>query len=134
MSDEKNKQPDGAAVREDDDDLICQGPSGGCCRTEGREEPRGKLHSYNWLDDIPGGQADSDLVEVMFKNTRKGFYRNSLNLPLEIGDMVAVESSPGHDIGRVTMIGRLVALQMKKARVKPDSPDIKRVFLSLIHI
>ena len=128
MSDEKNKQPDAAAVRDDDDDLICQSPSGGCCRTEGREEPRVKLHSYNWLDDIPGGQADSDLVEVMFKNTRKGFYRNSLNLPLEIGDMVAVESSPGHDIGRVTMVGRLVALQMKKARVKPDSPDIKRVF------
>ena len=91
------------------------------------EPPRGKLESYNWLGDIPGGMADSDIVEVQFKNTRKGFYRNSTNLPLAIGDMVAVEAQPGHDIGRVTMTGRLVALQMKKANVKPDA-EIRRVF------
>lgn len=104
---------------------CCQG----CCRIAGHhEEPRGKLSSTNWLADIPGGMADSELVEVIFKNTRKGYFRNSLNLPLEIGDYVAVEAMQGHDIGRVTMLGRLVALQMKKARVKPDSPDIRRVF------
>lgn len=103
--------------------------SGGCClHCNNSTEPRGKLVCHNWLEDIPGGFADYDLIEVVFKNTRKGYYRNSLNIPLEIGDMVAVESSPGHDIGRVSMTGKLVALQMKKARVKPDSPDIKRVF------
>jgi len=89
--------------------------------------PRGKLHCYNYLSDIPGGYADLDIVEVQFKNTRKGFYRNSLNLPLETGDMVAVEASPGHDIGQVTLTGRLVALQMKRAGIKPDA-EIKRVF------
>lgn len=97
-------------------------------QSEVHGEPRGKLYSTNWLADIPGGFADWDIVEVVFKNTRKGYYRNSLNLHLEQGDMVAVESMPGHDIGRVTLTGRLVALQMKKARIKPDSPDIKRVF------
>lgn len=89
--------------------------------------PRGKLHCTNWLADIPGGFADYNIVEVQFKNTRKGFYNNSTNIPLEIGDMVAVEASPGHDIGQVTMVGELVKLQMKKANVKPGS-EIKRVF------
>ena len=89
--------------------------------------PRGKLHCYDYLSDIPGGYADFDIVEVQFKNTRKGFYRNSLNLPLETGDMVAVEASPGHDIGQITLTGRLVALQMKRAGIKPDA-EIKRVF------
>ncbi|MCM1255891.1 MAG: hypothetical protein NC221_07220 [Duncaniella sp.] len=92
-----------------------------------RRCPRGKLHCFNWLEDIPGGLADFDIVEVQFKNTRKGFYRNSTNIPLEIGDMVAVEASPGHDIGRVTLVGKLVALQMRRANLKPDA-EIRRVF------
>ncbi len=96
---------------------------GHCCHGE----PRGKLHSFNWLEDIPGGYADSDMVEVQFKNTRKGFYRNTTNIPLEIGDIVAVEATPGHDIGQVTMIGSLVNLSMRKTRVKPDA-EIKRIF------
>lgn len=91
---------------------------------------RGKLHSFNWLEDIPGGYADSDLVEVQFKNTRKGFYRNSAHLPLEIGDVVAVEASPGHDIGTVTLTGKLVELSMRRAGVRSDTQgsEIKRVF------
>lgn len=96
---------------------------GNCCHGE----PRGKLHSFNWLEDIPGGYADSDMVEVQFKNTRKGFYRNPTNIPLEIGDIVAVEATPGHDIGQVTMVGSLVNLSMRKTRVKPDA-EIKRIF------
>ena len=91
---------------------------------------RGKLHSFNWLEDIPGGYADSDLVEVQFKNTRKGFYRNSAHLPLEIGDVVAVEASPGHDIGTVTLTGKLVELSMRRAGVRSGTQgsEIKRVF------
>ena len=95
--------------------------------TPQRQYPRGKLHCYNWLNDIPGGFADCELVEVQFKNTRKGYYKNSTNIPLEIGDMVAVEAAPGHDIGQVSLIGELVKLQMKKANIKPDT-EIKRVF------
>lgn len=89
--------------------------------------PRGKLHCYNWLEDIPGGMTDFDIVEVQFKNTRKGFYRNSTNLDIVAGDMVAVEATPGHDIGVVTLTGKLVALQMRRANVKPDA-EIRRVF------
>ena len=88
---------------------------------------RHKLHCFNWLEDIPGGYADSDMVEVQFKNTRKGFYRNSTNIPLEIGDLVAVEATPGHDIGTVTLTGALVNLQMRKANIKPGT-EIKRIF------
>ncbi|MDE6179424.1 MAG: hypothetical protein K2F86_09680 [Duncaniella sp.] len=90
--------------------------------------PRGKLHCCNWLEDIPAAPGTSfDIVEVIFKNTRKGYYRNSLGLDLEVGDMVAVEATPGHDIGAVTLKGPLVAIQMKRAGLKSDA-EIKRVF------
>jgi len=109
--------------REEDDVQSPQKQCGACCH----HEPRGKLHAFNWLEDIPGGYADSDMVEVQFKNTRKGFYKNSTNIPLEIGDIVAVEASPGHDIGQVTLVGTLVNLRMRKAKIKGDA-EIKRVF------
>ena len=89
--------------------------------------PRGKLHCFNYLADIPGGYGDDNMVEVQFKNTRKGFYKNSQNIDLEIGDIVAVEATPGHDIGTVTLTGALVRLQMRKAHIKPDA-EVKRVF------
>ncbi len=109
-------------------DGSCDGCDKGVCSHSCRKEPpRGKLHCFNWLEDVPGGKADYDIVEVQFKNTRKGFYRNSSNLPLSIGDLVAVEASPGHDIGQVTLTGQLVALQMRKANVRNEA-DIKRIF------
>ncbi len=98
-----------------------------CATCGGCGEVRMKLHSFNYLDDIPGGFADDDMVEVQFKNTRKGFFLNSGNIPLEIGDWVAVEAAPGHDIGRVSMTGALVRLQMRKANVKPNA-ETRRVF------
>lgn len=88
--------------------------------------PRGKLYATNWLDGI-SDSSDCDVVEVSFKNTRVGFYSNPSAIPLGIGDIVAVEGNPGHDIGRVSMVGRLVRLQMRKNGVKPDS-ELKRVF------
>lgn len=92
-----------------------------------RNDVRCNLECTNWLADIPGEATDFDVIEVHFKNTRKGFYRNSAHIPLKVGDLVAVEASPGHDIGRVSMMGRLVKLQMKKANLKPDF-EILRVF------
>lgn len=88
--------------------------------------PRGKMNCYNWLQEIPDDK-NYDIVQVQFKNTRKGFYRNSLHLPLKEGDIVAVESNPGHDIGEITMTGRLVAVQMRQSRQMQDN-ELKRVF------
>lgn len=88
---------------------------------------RNKLHSFNWLKDIPGGCADSEIVEVQFKNTRKGYYRNTTNLPLIIGDLVAVEANPGHDIGTVSMTGALAELRMRKNE-KNSSSELRRIF------
>ncbi|MDP4240143.1 MAG: regulatory iron-sulfur-containing complex subunit RicT [Bacteroidota bacterium] len=87
-----------------------------------------KLSTFDWMCDLPETQADTDFVEVQFKNTRKGYFLNSTKIPLEKGDMVAVESSPGHDIGDVTLVGRLVLLQMKKYNVHPDKIEIRRVY------
>ena len=94
---------------------------GGC----GRQNMQ--LNTYDWLHDVPGNEEDTDLVEVQFKNTRKGYYHNVNNLDLQKGDIVAVEASPGHDIGVVTLTGRLVKLQVKKANLK-SADDIKRVY------
>ncbi len=96
-----------------------------CHRACGRQDRQ--LNTYDWLADVPGNTESTDLVEVQFKNTRKGYYHNVNNLPLEKGDYVAVEANPGHDIGVVTLTGRLVLLQLRKANIKnPD--DIKRIY------
>lgn len=87
-----------------------------------------KLSIYNWLDDIPNPPISTDIVEIQFKNTRKGFYRNANNLNLKKGDVVAVESSPGHDIGTVTLLGWLVTRQMKKAGVDAITTEFKKIY------
>ncbi len=101
------------------------GSDGLCCRGCGRQDHQ--LNTYDYLADISGNDEESDMVEVQFKNTRKGYYRNSNNIPLEKGDVVAVEATPGHDIGVVTLTGRLVPLQMRKVNIRPDA-EIKRVY------
>ncbi len=91
----------------------------------GRQDKQ--LNTYDYLVDVPGNTESTDLVEVQFKHTRKGYYRNDNHLPLEKGDIVAVEASPGHDIGVVTLTGQLVPLQMKKALLKPGT-EIRRIY------
>ena len=86
-----------------------------------------QLNTYDYLADVPGNNEVTDLVEVQFKNTRKGYYHNSDNLPLKKGDIVAVESNPGHDIGVVSLTGKLVPLQMKHANLKPNE-EIRKVY------
>jgi cell fate regulator YaaT (PSP1 superfamily) len=88
----------------------------------------GKLDVFDWLADLPESVQNCDIVEVQFKNTRKGYYKNSAQLKLAKGDVVAVEASPGHDIGIVSLTGDLVLLQMKKNGVSPDNYEFKRVY------
>ena len=92
-----------------------------CGRGCGRQDHQ--LNTYDWLADVPGNNATTDLVEVQFKNTRKGYYHNVNNLDLKKGDIVAVEANPGHDIGVVTLTGQLVRLQIIKS---PE--DIRRIY------
>lgn len=96
-----------------------------CGRGCGRQDHQ--LNTYDWLPDVPGNNATTDLVEVQFKNTRKGYYHNVNNLDLKKGDIVAVEANPGHDIGVVTLTGQLVRLQIKKANIKSPE-DIRRIY------
>ena len=96
-----------------------------CCKGCGRQDKQ--LNTYDWLADIPNNAEEQEIVEVQFKNTRKGYFKNSNKLKLEKGDIVAVEATPGHDIGVVTLTGKLVLLQMKKANLKPDV-EIKRIY------
>lgn len=95
----------------------------GCSRVQNN-----KLNTYDWLCDVPDAEQATDYVEVQFKNTRKGYYLNSSKIPLEKGDLVAVEASPGHDIGTVTLTGKLVLLQMKKNNVRTEGVEVKRVY------
>jgi len=91
----------------------------------GRQDKQ--LNTYDYFADIPGNNDACDLVEVQFKHTRKGYYRNENRIPLQKGDIVAVEASPGHDIGVVSLTGQLVPLQMKKASLKSGT-EIKRIY------
>lgn len=99
------------------DQMGCKGS----CKTSDQ-----KLHVYDWLCDVPEAKEATDYIEVQFKNTRKGYYLNDSKIPLEKGDIVAVEASPGHDIGTVTLTGKLVALQMKKVNARTN--EVKRVY------
>lgn len=106
--------------------IVGDGGSRGLCRRGcGRQDKQ--LNTYDWLADVPGNTDTTDLVEVQFKNTRKGYYHNVNHLDLKKGDVVAVEASPGHNIGVVTLTGKLVMLQVKKANLK-SADDIKRIY------
>ncbi len=86
-----------------------------------------QLNTYDYLADVPGNNEVTDLVEVQFKNTRKAYFHNCDNLPLKKGDIVAVESNPGHDIGVVSLTGKLVPLQMKHANLKANE-EIRKIY------
>ena len=87
-----------------------------------------KLATYNWMEDIPLVSAFLDVAEVRFKNTRKGIYRNVNGLRLSRGDIVAVEASPGHDIGIVSLTGELVIRQMKKNGLSLDPEELRKIY------
>jgi len=96
----------------------------GCCKQQNN-----KLNTYDWLCDVPGAASATDFVEVQFKNTRKGYYLNNTKIPLQKGDLVVVEGNPGHDVGTVSLTGKLVVLQMKKNNVRTDDgADIKKLY------
>lgn len=108
----------------------CGSPAGcgdkGHCATGGCN----RLNVFDWLSDIttPSGIAEFNLVEVRFKGSRKEFYRNEDGLELHTGDYVTVESKSGHDVGRVSLKGELVRLQMRKRRVSEDDPEIRKIY------
>lgn len=87
-----------------------------------------QLPVVDWLADIPETKLDTDLVEVQFKNTRKGYFINSNHIQIEKGDVVVVESNPGHDVGVVTLMGRLVLDQIKKSKINMDRYEVRRVY------
>ncbi|MCZ8329704.1 MAG: regulatory iron-sulfur-containing complex subunit RicT [Flavobacterium sp.] len=89
-----------------------------------------KLTVFDWLSNMSpsNGEMPFDCVEVRFKNGRKEFYRNTEKITLSIGDIVATEASPGHDIGIVTLTGELVKIQMKKKGVNPTSAEIQKIY------
>ena len=104
--------------------------SNGNCGTGGSCGSGSKLAVFDWLSNmtLPSGEAPFNIYEIRFKNGRKHFFKNTENLTLSMGDVVAVESSPGHDIGVVSLGGELVKVQMKKRNVSQDSEDVKKIF------
>ncbi len=89
-----------------------------------------KLSVFDWLSNmsLPQGVEVFNFVEVRFKNGRKHFFRNTENLSLSMGDVVATEASPGHDVGMVSLAGELVRVQMKKKKVAPDSEEVLKIY------
>jgi len=100
--------------------------SNGSCTSGGCE----KLSVFDWLSNmtLPGNETPFNIYEVRFKNGRKHFFKNTEKLTISMGDVVAVEGSPGHDIGVVSLGGELVKVQMKKRKVSIDSEEIKKIY------
>ena len=100
--------------------------SNGTCGTDSCN----KLTVFDWLSNmsLPNGVEPFDCVEVRFKNGRKHFFKNTENLSLSMGDVVATEASPGHDVGMVSLTGELVRIQMKKKKVTPDSEEVLKIY------
>ncbi|MBQ6080375.1 MAG: hypothetical protein IJK93_08875 [Muribaculaceae bacterium] len=121
--DENNNIQQAPVVEGADSCVKCD--AGTCSCACGNDVGRCNLTSTNWLDDVPDNEFE--IVEVLFKNTRRGFYRNTARIPLKQGDWVAVEANPGHDIGRVGLTGRLVKNQMKRVNLRKDT-EFLRVF------
>ena len=100
--------------------------SSGSCATDSCN----KLSVFDWLADmqLPQGDKPFDVLEVRFKNSRKEFYKNTTSQKFQVGDIVAVEATSGHDIGVVSLAGELVRIQMKKKEVNYDSPEVRKVY------
>jgi cell fate regulator YaaT (PSP1 superfamily) len=87
-----------------------------------------KLDNTNWLQDIPESYQDCDIIEIRFKNTRKGYYKNVNDLKLNKGDIVAVEASPGHDIGIVSLTGQLVRFQLDNNNIPVEGTEFRKIY------
>ena len=86
-----------------------------------------KLHETPWLEEYPDN-IPTDIFEVRFKNTRRSYYKNVNNLPLKRGDIVAVEASPGHDIGIISLTGDMVAKQIRRTGFTPFNGEYKKIY------
>ena len=106
----------------------------GCCFCDCGEELEAiaqegcyKLHETNWLEEYPDN-SPTDIFEVRFKNTRRSYYQNVNGLSLKRGDIVAVEASPGHDIGIISLTGDMVAKQMRRVGFNPHNGEFKKIY------
>lgn len=102
----------------------------GSCQISEKSCRRNSHHMLpvmDWMSDVPNAADGSDLIEVQFKNTRKGYYHNSSNLPLEKGVVVIVEANPGYDMGEVSLTGRLVSEQIKKNNINLERYEIRNI-------
>ena len=109
-------------------DFVLNNESGRYTAKACRNNSAHMLPVSDWLADLPETVAKTDMVEVQFKNTRKGYYRNVNGLPLEKGMLVAVEGNPGHDIGEVTLVGQLVLMQMRKNRIDIEHFEARVIY------
>lgn len=109
------------------EDFIIENGSCRITKKAVNHNPRHMLPVVDWLSDVPHTGDEENLVEVQFKNTRKAYYHNSNKLPLEKGVSVVVEANPGTDLGEVTLIGKLVPLQIKKNRINTERYEIRSV-------
>jgi len=102
----------------------------GCsgCSTNFDIDRPAMLGTYDWLNDIPDTSNETDIVEIRFKGTRKEFFRNEDNLPLKRDELVVVSCSPGHDVGVVSLTGKVAELQFKKKVKKPDRYEWNKIY------
>ena len=86
------------------------------------------IDSYDWMKDLPDTSDQSDVVEVKFKSTRREYFSNSENIDIKRGDKIVVATSPGHDIGEVTLTGYLAEKQFMRKIKNPSGYKLNAVY------
>ena len=99
----------------------------GCSTSLNGDQPT-MLNTYDWLKDLPDTSHLSDIVEIRFKGTRKEFFRNEDGVPVKIGDLVVVACSPGHDVGYVSLTGKLAEKQFERKIRRPDRYKWNKIY------
>lgn len=107
----------GCEITHNDNGDTCCSYNPSCC----------KLSVFNWLDGITQ-QDMAHLFEVRFKNTRKGIYKNESGQNLKIGEFVVVEAQNGYDLGIITLAGPIIARQLKRDRIDPETYEFKKIY------
>ncbi len=115
----------GCSVKSSDSKTGSSCGSGGCASCS---SSAGKMPVFNWLSKVDQDFQNHEIVEVRFKNGRKGFFKNTNNIHLYEADIVSVEGNPGYDIGVVSMVGSIVKLQMRRKKITADSDRIKKLY------
>ena len=103
--------------------MACNG-----CNTNIDLDRPAMLGTFDWMNDLPDTTHETTIVEIRFKGTRKEFFRNENGIHLKRDELVVVSCNPGHDVGAVSLTGRLAELQFNRKIKKKERYEWNKIY------